>query len=172
MYRDPGGQQLRVEIRATSGEANPKTMYAAADYLQRVGIAVDQVVIPLQLVDDQRYRATFPGLIVNGGPADTGLEDFHSRQARLPENNFTGRNRSRYSNPQLDTLVDRYLTTIPFDARMDAAREIVRHETENLPAIPLFFDTWPSATAARISNVGVSANQGFMTWNVSEWDIK
>jgi ABC-type transport system substrate-binding protein len=170
-YRDSGGQQLRIEIRATSGEANPKTMYGAGEYLQRVGVAIDPVVIPLQLVDDQRYRATFPGLIVNGGPADTGLEDFHSNQARVPETNFSGRNRSRYMNPELDVLIDRYLTTIPFAARMEPARQITRHVTENLPALPLFFDTWPSATASRLTNVGVSANGGYLTWNAYEWDV-
>ena len=53
-------------------------------------------------------------------------------------------------NPQLDVLIDRYLTTIPFDERMEAAKQITQHVTENLPALPLFFDTWPSATSPRL----------------------
>ncbi len=171
-FRDVGGQQLRLEIRATAGEANPKTMYAAAAALEKVGVAIEPVIIPIQFNDDQRYRATFPGFIVNGGPADTGLDDFHSAQARLPENGYSGRNRSRYQNPQLDGFIDRYLTTIPFETRMEFARQITRHVTENLPALPLFFDTWPSATSARLLNVGVSANLGMSTWNVHTWELK
>jgi peptide/nickel transport system substrate-binding protein len=100
-YRDAGGQQLRLEIRATQGEINPKTMFAVADFLQRVGVAIDPVIIPLQLVSDQQYRATFPGLIVNGGGGDADeLEQSHSSRARLPETNYTGGNRSRYMNPE------------------------------------------------------------------------
>lgn len=172
-YRDAAGQQLRIEIRTTQSEINPKSMSAVADYLQRLGIAIDPVIIPVQLVSDQRYRASFPGLIVNGGPANaSNLEDFHSSQARVPENNFSGSNRARYMHPEMDTLVERYQTTIAFDARMEVARQIVRHTTENLPVVPLFFDSWPSAAAARLVNVGPSANSGESTWNVHQWDVR
>lgn len=172
-YRDAGGQQLRVEIRTTQSEINPKSMAAVADYLQRLGVAIDPVIIPVQLVSDQRYRATFPGLIVNGGPADSsGFEDFHSGQARVPESNYTGSNRARYSNPEMDSLVERYQTTIAFDARMEVARQITRHVTENLPVVPLFFDSYPSAAAGRLVNVGPSANSGESTWNAHQWDVQ
>ena len=172
-YRDAAGQQLRIEIRTTQSEINPKSMSAVADYLQRLGIAIDPIIIPVQLVSDQRYRASFPGLIVNGGPADaSNLEDFHSSQARVPETNFSGSNRARYVHPEMDTLVERYQTTIAFEPRMDVARQIVRHTTEQLPVVPLFFDSWPSAAAARLVNVGPSANGGRSTWNVHQWDVR
>jgi ABC-type transport system substrate-binding protein len=172
-YRDASGQQLRLEIRATQGEINPKTMFAVADFLQRLGVAIDPVIIPLQLVSDQQYRATFPGLIVNGGGGDADeLEQSHSSRARLPETNYTGGNRSRYMNAEMDALIDRYVTTIPFEERMEAARQITRHVTENLPTLPLFFDTWPGAAAPRIVNVGASANNGRSTWNAHLWDVQ
>jgi peptide/nickel transport system substrate-binding protein len=172
-YRDAAGQQLRLEIRTTQGEINPKTLAAVADYLERVGIAMDQVIIPLQLVSDQKYRATFPGLIVNGGGADaSNLEDFHSSQARLPENNYSGQNRARYTTPEMDSLIERYQTTIPFEPRMEIARQITRQVTENLPVLPLFFDSWPSAASARLANVQASANTGESTWNVQQWDVQ
>jgi len=171
-YRDAGGQPLRLEIRTTQGEINPKTLAAVADYLERAGIGMDQVIIPLQLASDQRYRATFPALIVNGGGADaSNLEEIHSSQARLPENNYSGQNRGRCMNAELDSFIERYQTTIPFEARMDAARQITRHVTENLPVLPLFFDSWPGAVASRLSNVQASANMGRSTWNVHEWEL-
>jgi ABC-type transport system substrate-binding protein len=127
----------------------------------------------LQLVNDQQYRATFPGLIVNGGGGDADqLETNHSREARVPETNFTGSNRSRYSNAELDAIIDRYVTTIPFDARMDLARQIAHHVTENLPILPLIFDTWPGAVSGRMMNVTASQNNGMSTWNAHEWDVK
>jgi peptide/nickel transport system substrate-binding protein len=172
-YRDASGQQLRIEVRATQGEINPKTMAAASDFLQRSGIAMDQVIIPLQLVSDQQYRATFPGLIVNGGGGDADqLEYNHSREARLQETNWTGQNRSRYMNAELDALIDSYVATIPFGPRMDLARQIARHVTDNLPIMPLFFDTWPGAAAGRLVNVSASANNGMSTWNAHLWDVQ
>jgi hypothetical protein len=88
----------------------------------------------LQLVDDQEYRSNFPAFIVNGSPADDNLEAWHSNQSRLPETRYRGSNRSRYMNAELDAAIVRYQTTIPFGPRMEAAREITRHVTENLPA--------------------------------------
>ena len=59
-YQDASGQQLKLELRATQGDINPKTMFAAADFLQRNGIAIESTVIPLQLATNNEYRATFP----------------------------------------------------------------------------------------------------------------
>jgi peptide/nickel transport system substrate-binding protein len=172
-YRDPSGQTLKIEIRTTQSEINPKTMFAASDYLKRAGIEINPVIIPLQLVNDQVYRSAFPGMIVNGGgQGEDPLGAFHSREARTPENNYAGSNRSRYMNPEMDALVDRYLTTIAFGPRMDVARQIGRHVTENLPILPLIFDTWPSAASGKIVNVGASQNGGYAPWNAHEWDLK
>ena len=171
-YRDASGQQLRIEIRVTQGEINPKTMYAVSDFLQRVGIAIDPIVIPIQLVNDQQYRATFPGLIVNGGGGGAAeLESFHSSKVRTTETNYAGSNRAGYRNAQLDAMVDRYLTTIPMDTRLDLARDITRHVTENLPVLPLFFDSWPGAASPRLVNAR-AASDGAQTWNVREWDVR
>src|SRR5581483_454007 len=118
-FRDATGQQLHLEIRATAGEINPKTMYAVSDMLQQLGIAVDPVVIPLQRGSDEEYRSQFPSFTVNGQPIDLRFfSRFHSNQARLAENNFVGENRSRYMNPDLDALIDRYLVTIPHAERV------------------------------------------------------
>jgi len=172
-YHDAAGQLLKIEIRTTQSEINPKTMFASSDFLKRAGIEIDPVIIPLQLVNDQKYRSAFPGMIVNGGgQGEDPLGSFHSREARTPENNYAGSNRSRYMNPQLDALTDRYLTTIAYGPRMDLAREISRHVTENLPILPLIFDTWPSAASGKLVNVGASQNGGMSTWNAHEWDVK
>src|SRR6266545_2298914 len=64
-YRDPSGQRLNLELRATAGDINTKTMYVVADMLQRAGISAESVVIPQQRVDDQEYRTLFPALTVN-----------------------------------------------------------------------------------------------------------
>ena len=171
--RDSSGQPLRVEVRATNSDINTKTMYTSADFLQKVGIGMDSVVIPEQLVNDEEYRSNFPGLIVNGGPADAlQFENLHTKNARTAENRYQGGNRSRYMNPELDALIDRYVSTIPFDARMDIARQITQHVTTNLPLLPLFFDTWPDAVSARVVGSGVGQNRAPLLSDVEKWDLR
>ena len=42
-----------------------------------------------------------------------GLKNLYSSEAVGPENNYLGKNRSRYRNPQLDSLIDTLFITIP-----------------------------------------------------------
>jgi peptide/nickel transport system substrate-binding protein len=171
--RDAPGQRLHLELRATSGDINTKTMFSVADMLQRVGVYAESVIIPQQRVDDQEYRTNFPSFTVNGQPIDLRMfERFHSNQARLPENNYVGENRPRYMNPELDGLIDRYVVTIARAERMELARGITRHVTENLPLLPLFYDSWPTASATRLVNVGPAAAGGDAAWNSHLWDIR
>lgn len=172
-FRDSRGQRLHLELRATSGDINTKTMYAVADMLQRIGVSVESTVIPQQRVDDQEYRSNFPSFSVNGQPIDLRFfERFHSKQARLPENNYVGENRPRYMNADLDALIDRYLVTISRPERMEIARSITRHITENLILLPLFYDTWPTASSGRLINVSAAAAGGNAAWNAHEWDVR
>jgi hypothetical protein len=45
----------------------------------------------------------------------------------VPQNNFTGQNRSRYQSPELDALVERYYNTIPIPDRMQVLGQIVHY---------------------------------------------
>ncbi len=172
LYRDPSGQPMKIEVRATNSDINTKTLLSVSDYLQRVGLAIDQVVIPGQLVSDQEYRAKFSGLIINGGGGGaTELENFHSAKVRTAESRYTGGNRAGYRNPEVDALIDRYTMTIPFGPRVELVKQITRHVTENLPQLPLFFDTWPGAASPKLVNAR-AASDGSQTWNIHLWDLK
>ncbi len=172
LYRDPSGQPMKIEVRATNSDINTKTLLSVSDYLQRVGLAIDQVVIPGQLVSDQEYRAKFSGLIINGGGGGaTELENFHSAKVRTAESRYTGGNRAGYRNPEVDALIDRYTMTIPFGPRAELVKQITRHVTENLPQLPLFFDTWPGAASPKLVNAR-AASDGSQTWNIHLWDLK
>jgi peptide/nickel transport system substrate-binding protein len=167
-YRDPAGQQLRVELSATAEDQNTKPMFATADSWQRVGIAVDPVSIPIQRQRDREYRATFPGFTLQGGSSGVAaIKNSHGSQARLPENNYTGSNYSRYMNPEFDALIDRFLTTIPHTERMNALRQVVRHMTDTLSMMNLYYATTSTMVKNNVLNVPVR-----IPWNVQEWDVK
>ena len=171
IYRDASGKELRVENRATSGDINPKTMFAVADMLQQGGIGVDAVVIPEQMISNNEYRSNFPAFTTNGGGASEIVERYHSKQARTAENRYAGSNRSRYMDPALDAIIERYQVTIPVEPRLDLARQVVRHITENLVIMPLFWDTWPGVQTSRLHNATAASGGGTAAWNVHEWDV-
>ncbi len=173
VYRDGSGQRLEVELRATAGDLNQKTMFGIASYWQRLGLAPETVAIPPQRARDLEYRSTFPGFAVQrqGGELSF-MENFHSSQARTPENRFAGNNNTRYVNPEMDAIIDRYLRTIPEDERMAVAREGVRHITENVVEFPLYYDTQPALISNKLVNVYAAHGNTQTAWNAHEWDVK
>ena len=167
-YRDAGGQQLRVELSATAEDQNTKPMFATADSWQRLGIAVDPVSIPIQRQRDREYRATFPGFTLQGGASGVAaIKNSHGSQSRLPENNYTGSNYARYANPEFDATIDRFLTTISHGERMNALRQVVRHMTDTLNMMNLYYAM--SSTMVRNNVVNVPVR---IQWNAQEWDVR
>lgn len=166
LFRDSGGQKLTVEINATSEDQNTKPMFAVKDYWARIGVEVDALVIPIQRQRDLEYRATFPAFSMSGGPSGVAaVKNQHSSQARLPETRWTGNNYSRYMNPELDSLIDRYFTTVPWNERMQYLRQVVRHMSDQLTQINLYYATSSIMVANKMTNVTMGV------WNVHEWDV-
>jgi ABC-type transport system substrate-binding protein len=72
-------------------------------------------------------------------------------------------------NSELDGLIERFQTTVPMAERMQVASQIVRHLTEQLPTLPLFYDALPIFVPSKLTGVHPSGN---MPWNVHEWAIR
>jgi len=170
-WRDARGQRLSLEVRSTGSPAiHGKAFFPLVDYWQRLGIDVDPVVLPVQRLSDLEYRTTMPTFEMIRYP--NGAENvwrLHSTQAPLPENRFTGTNRSRYSNPEFDTLVDSYLTTIPWSDRMRVLGDIVNHISDQLTMMGLFYDVKSFMVAKRL--VGFTPSDS-ATWNAHEWELR
>jgi peptide/nickel transport system substrate-binding protein len=167
LFRDTGGQLLSVNIQTTPEDHNLKPMYAAADYWQRVGVSSELDPIPPPRQRDIAYRANFPSFNLQMGAGGiTRLKDLRSVDARLPENGYRGLNYSRYQSPEYDALLDRYLSTIPAGPRMDALRNVIRHMTDQLNIMTLYYNASPTMVSSRMVNVGPDP-----TWNAHEWDV-
>ncbi len=99
-------------------EIQQKSIAAVANYLRQVGMAVSETIIPTQRAGDRSYRVTFPGLEMLRGPigeyALLSVDSLDSSRIPTPENHYTTGNYPRYSNPQWDALLNRYLVTIPY----------------------------------------------------------
>ncbi len=179
MWRDSAGSPLTVEI-VTLGqlEINRSTALTVADSWQRVGVTVEPNMIPPQRAADPSYRSSFPGFQVLRYPSDVtvGAGAFHSLAARLPENNFIiargpggGINWSRYANPELDALVERFYATVPRRERFEIAAQMLHHVTEQLVVMPLFWDPSLGVVSNRVRNVPAIGDS--VPWNAEEWQV-
>jgi len=167
LFRGSDGQPLTLEISSTDEDQNTKPMFAVADYWKRVGIAAEPVVIPIQRQQDREYRATFPAFTLQGGNSGmASLKYNHSTQARLPQNNFTGNNYSRYMNPEFDNLLDTYFATVPHQPRMETLRQVVHHMTDQLNQIDLYY----APRSVMVGNHMLNVDQ--LPWNANQWDVK
>jgi peptide/nickel transport system substrate-binding protein len=175
LYADSTGKHLNLEVRTTAGDdLREKMLLTIIDDWRQIGLMGEPVIIPRQRAQDLPYRATFPGFELNRNPPDErGNRNLQFRTIPLPENNFqvTG-NRSRYGNAELDSLVDRYFTTIQLNERMQVMGQIVRHMSVNLPILGILYDAAPTLINNRLVNVGGGGQDVNQAWNSYAWDVK
>jgi ABC-type transport system substrate-binding protein len=165
-YRDAAGRRLSVEIWAS---IQSKQMMATADAWRQIGIEAEPIVLPRQRWNDREYVARFPGFRMNRQPNSIAdLRRLQSNQAPVAENNFVGVNYSRYMNPELDALIDRYFRTIPRDERNGLMRDILRHVTGAIPLMGLYHDIQPTLVAHRITGVTGPT----VGWDAHLWDVR
>jgi peptide/nickel transport system substrate-binding protein len=176
LYQDASGQRLTVSVYTTTQNANhvPATSIVA-DAWQRLGVTVEQTHIPPQRARDREYRATFPTFELVQTGNSTKVSDvmrYHSTSTPLAENNFTATgNNPRYRHPDLDSSLERYISTIPWGERMQALADVVRHMSENLTHMGLVFHVDPTMVSNRLRNVTYMTDQSTQAWNAYEWDL-
>lgn len=173
-YRDGANQPLVVELRSSPMDILRKTKLAIADNWARTGIGVTIVDDSPQQRGDNEYRATFPGFDISRATSGVeGFQTFHSSQARTPQSRYVGENGSNYMNPEFDALIERYLTTIPWDDRMRVAADIVHAMTDQVVVMNQFYESSPAAVANRLVNIPAKPGRGgTTTWNVHLWDVQ
>jgi peptide/nickel transport system substrate-binding protein len=176
-FVDQMGQRLALEIRTTAQrDQQVKAALAVTDNLQRIGVNAEMYNVPLQLIPDREHRANFPGFEIVGGGAGLAASEvrrYLSSSAPLPENGYraTGNN-ARYMIPEFDALINRYLTTIPKAERLGYMREIVRHQTELVTAMGIFYQIRPTIATPRMLNITPGYDRGSVGWNARDWDVK
>jgi ABC-type transport system substrate-binding protein len=112
--------------------------------------------------------ANFPAFRLNQQSVGRAfMMNLLSSAAPLRENQFVGANYSRYRNPELDTLTNRFVVTVRPEERSPIVQQIVRLTTEQAVLIGLFSNASAILVANRIH--GVTADKP--GWNIHLWDV-
>jgi peptide/nickel transport system substrate-binding protein len=172
MLQDVSGKPLVVQIMATQDDANAKPQLAVLDFWKSIGITPDPEIVTQQRQRDLAYRAGFHSFSLQSGISSSadGVSALLSREARVGPA-FNGRNYTRFSNPEIDNLVDRYFTTIPFNDRMQVLSQLIHYTTDNLVWMPLYWRVLPTLVQERIGNVSVVSDSSDQWWNAHVWDV-
>jgi len=175
MFRDATWHLLTLDVRTSGGEDTQEAgIFTSSDYFRQAGIAAEPFIIPQAQRNDREYNANFPGVRLWRQNNDIlRVDRLHSREATLPQNRFTGSNRSRYMNPDFDAMIDRYMLTISERERVPILQQIVRHITENVTLLDLWYNAETIMVGNRLQHVvNKKTSQANQAWNVHEWDLR
>jgi len=168
-YRSPSGERISLEIRSNGERITENAIVPVANSWSNIGLPTEPMLVPPQRIIDREYVATFPTFRMMRQPdRGTQLSRIHSSLTPLQTNNFVGSNYARYMNPEFDSLIDTYLSTIPWQERMVVFRQAMRHISEHLNLMGLFYDPDFAAASNRIKNLGVNDTE---IWDVHLWDL-
>jgi peptide/nickel transport system substrate-binding protein len=167
--RDANGRTLAVPMVSSPTQLYVRIGLVVADMWKQIGIEGRPTEIPAAQRSDLQLRTTFPGFeIVNQGSGISSVPTITAAETPLPENNYRGRNRSRYVNADLENLITRYTVTIPMRERVEILGDIVHHLTDNVVYLHLFHGGAAMAIGNRLVNVNAAQN----TSNGYEWDVR
>jgi hypothetical protein len=75
-------------------------------------------------------------------------------------------------NPEFDSVVERFFTTIPRRERGEVLGEVLHHITDQLVWMGLYHEVNPSMLGDRLANIGPRVVEATQAWNGHEWDLR
>ena len=157
-------------MRSNGEPVTEKSIVPMSDMWTRLGVATEPMLVPPQRITDREYVATFPSFrLMRQGNEAYMLNRQQTSGIPLPENRFVGTNYARYSNPEFDALIDRFLSAIPHTERIDSLRGIMRHISENLNLMGVFYDLGFVCLSNRLQNITMAETR---VWDAQNWDVK
>jgi len=186
-YREKDGVRLTVKYVTTDAEVRTKSQLVIADGLRQIGLDVEIVQVigtvffdgdPTQTQnfthfysDMQQYTdgatSAFPLNYMKYWYA--GPDGENIAQAA---NNYTGTNKTRYSNPEYDAMYEELLSVTDQDEAIELFVALNDHVIENfveIPLVQLVADRFVASNTINVDNIAVTAF-GDTFWNIANWN--
>lgn len=165
-------QGERFELQLTArGLRDAKEQLIIADNWKAVGAQLDLYDMPPALQADREVTSTLPGAWLATIQIYHFITDrFHTKTITSPANRWTGTNRGGYSNPRVDTLLEKLTATIPPGERIAIYRDLLQQEMGDLPTMVLYWEGDIVLAQKGIKGIENARGGGDGTWNFAEWD--
>jgi peptide/nickel transport system substrate-binding protein len=129
-------RRFRNSITATAGRIEQE-IPAFADYWRRIGIDVEERVVPPAFVRDRAYRAQYPGWEASSNAGGDGILRRIEAPPATAENRWIG-NRDGHDDPRAQQLLRTYWTSIREADQLRTLQAINAYYEAELPILVLF----------------------------------
>ncbi|MGH9874863.1 MAG: ABC transporter substrate-binding protein [Pyrinomonadaceae bacterium] len=165
--RDPDGDgpQMRFAkpiVFKVSGSSVAAKNYAGViqNYLKNVGVPVSIETAELNTLFDELRRGNFQiayGQWVGGNQDPIFYKDLFAT-SEIPTETRPSRNRSRYSNKELDALIDEAINTFDRERAKGLYARIDEIVTRDVPVLPLWYQANLVIAQKTVGNIKVNAS--------------
>ena len=171
---DASGKPLTLELVAVSGDRTiDLELQILRDGWKRLGVQTTvRTAIARVLFGDLLTERKFTGLALfswiaapKGGPRTT----LHSASVPTAENGWAGQNYLNYRNPRMDALIDDLDQRCEPKANREAWSAAQRLYAEELPALPVFFQSDAFFFPVWLKGVTPTGHQFDSTIRVEDW---
>jgi len=173
VWASPSAGRLSFGLTTTSSSQNESELSILGASWRQAGFEVSESVLPVAQAQDGQARSSFPGLFTFSTPLG---EDTLAAQTTIamprPENRWIGFNRGGWSSPQFDRIADEFNGTLDQQQRVKLIGEMLQIYTEEVPALPLYFNPIPVAHVAALHGPQTVAPESDIAWNVYEWELR
>jgi peptide/nickel transport system substrate-binding protein len=166
-FKDPDGDgpQMRFAkpvVFKVSGSSAAGKNYAGViqNYLKNVGIPVSIETAELNTLFDELRRGNFQifyGQWVGGNQDPIFFKDLFAT-SEIPTETRASRNRSRYSNKELDALIDEAVNTFDRDKAKLLYARIQEIVSRDVPVLPLWYQANIVIARKNVGNIHVDAS--------------
>jgi peptide/nickel transport system substrate-binding protein len=166
-FKDPDddGPQMRFTkpiVFKVSGSSVSAKNYAGViqNYLKNVGIPVSIETGELNTLFDELRRGNFQifyGQWVGGNQDPIFFKDLFAT-SEIPTETRASRNRSRYSNKELDALLDEAVNSFDRERAKALYAQINEIVTRDVPVVPLWYQANIVIAQKRVGNIKINAS--------------
>ncbi|MPZ13528.1 MAG: hypothetical protein GEU73_03750 [Chloroflexi bacterium] len=174
------GERFSLDARATTGERDTEAVQAIVlDYWKTLGMESQVNNLPRRTADLPENMGQWTGVCFCGAaggslePNDPMLTDWHSRFIPTEENRWVGDNQEGWRGG--DTLLEQWAVELDRAMREQLRLEVALRWAEDLPALPLYFNTEITTVRTGILNAPPRLGSGganAMTWNIEQWNLE
>lgn len=174
--RNAAGETLALEINSTAGDRTRDLVLQTLQSQWRAG-GIDLRIKNYQaqtLFGEILFKRRFPalGLYTNvTSPGWVPRTILHS--AHIPDvaNNWSGYNLSGYRNPEMDGVIERLEVERDAGTRRDLWRRLQQIYAEDLPALPLYFQSTAHVLPLWLKGMEPTGHNSFSTLWIETWKL-
>ncbi len=142
------GRSFHAPIWGIAGDVGTEVP-AVADAWRRIGLDVEEYVVPPALVRDPQYRASYPGWELSSGSGGDGILGRLEGPPASPATRWQG-NRGGYDDPRATQLIQVYRSSLTYDAQFQAFKALSDFVRDELPFLVLYYTAYSLGVSSRV----------------------